>query len=52
MHRDLWKCECGRLFAQPTVSQCKYDIRGFGEGEGVEVSDVTIYLKEVIITLI
>ena len=23
-HRDLWKCECGRLFAQASVSQCKY----------------------------
>ena len=55
INTDLWKCEFGRLFAQARARQCSVYIRGLGRGKGgggVAVNDVTIYLKEVIITLI
>ena len=52
INMDLRKCEFGRLFAQARVRQFSVYIRGFGKGGGVLVNDLTIYLKEVIITLI
>lgn len=37
---------------KPELASVSVNIRGFGEGEGVEVNDVAIHRKEVIITLV
>ena len=54
INMDLRKCEFGRLFAQARVREFSVYIKGLGGGGGgvVVVNDLTIYLKEVIITLI
>ena len=54
INMNLRKCEFGRLLAQARVRQFSVYIRGLGVGGGggLVVNDLTIYLKEVIITLI
>ena len=53
INTDLWKCEFGRLFAQARVRLCSVHIRRLGrKGGGLVVNNVTIYLKELIITLV
>ena len=52
INMDLRKCEFGRLFAQARVREFSVYIKGLGRGGVVVVNDLTIYLKEVIITLI